>query len=47
MKKIKKQKVDPKKPLVLDTQTIRQLTDLDLVKAAGGGPWTGSRCWCN
>jgi hypothetical protein len=46
MKKIKKLKVDPKKPLVLTTTTIRALDDKDLQQVPGAGPMTYSRCWC-
>jgi len=46
MKKIKKLKVDPKKPLVLSATTIRPLDDKDLKDVGGAGPMTYSRCWC-
>lgn len=47
MKKIKKLKVDPKKPLVLTSTTIRPLDDKDLQQVGGAGPMTYSRCYCN
>jgi len=46
MKKIKKLKVDPNKPLVLSSTTIRPLDDKDLKEVPGAGPFTASRCWC-
>lgn len=46
MKKIKKLQVDPKKPLVLNSSTIRPLDDKDLQQVPGAGPMTYSRCWC-
>ncbi|HKA88634.1 MAG TPA: class I lanthipeptide [Haliangiales bacterium] len=39
-------KKDSAKKLHLNLQSIRNLTAGDLKKVAGGGPWTGSRCWC-